>query len=358
MRCQPADGRRVSRRLRAAWPILRWLLGLCLAAVAVWVVAGQRGELLGAGRALSRIEWWWVVVAVGSESVSYLSFAAMQRVLLGCGEVRARRRRLVGISLASTSMQNSLPAGTAFAAAYVFRQYRRLGADDVLAAWTVIAFTALSFITIAGLAGTGLVLAFSTGSALDLVQVIGGTAGVAALVVLAWLRRSWILSHSVRAVRVCQRLVHRPRGDAAEHVARVRARVGAVAPDRRNWLLAGAFAAGNWVFDLGCLALAFAAVDASLPWRGLLLAYAAAQLAAILPITPGGLGVVEGSLTIALVAFGGAEGTAIAAVLVYRIISFWSELPVGWLAWGLVRRSEAVAPVPPLVALSATAEEV
>jgi uncharacterized protein (TIRG00374 family) len=70
------------------------------------------------------------------------------------------------------------------------------------------------------------------------------------------------------------------------------------------------------------------------PWRGLLLAYGAGQLAANLPVTPGGLGVVEGSLTIALVAYGGGEVSTVAAVLLYRIMSFWVLLPVGYAAWG------------------------
>jgi uncharacterized protein (TIRG00374 family) len=70
------------------------------------------------------------------------------------------------------------------------------------------------------------------------------------------------------------------------------------------------------------------------PWRGLLLAYGAGQLASSLPVTPGGLGVVEGSLTVALVAFGGAEASTVAAVLLYRVLSFWAMLPIGWGAWG------------------------
>ena len=73
-----------------------------------------------------------------------------------------------------------------------------------------------------------------------------------------------------------------------------------------------------------------------MPWKGLLLAYGAGQLAANLPITPGGLGVVEGSLTIALVAFGGAEASTVAGVLVYRLFNFWLLLPVGWGAWGVL----------------------
>jgi uncharacterized protein (TIRG00374 family) len=86
----------------------------------------------------------------------------------------------------------------------------------------------------------------------------------------------------------------------------------------------------NWLFDCGCLVAAFGAVGAPVPWRGILIAYGAGQLAANLPITPGGLGVVEGSITIALVAYGGAEATTVAAVLLYRLLSFWVQLPIGW----------------------------
>jgi uncharacterized protein (TIRG00374 family) len=82
----------------------------------------------------------------------------------------------------------------------------------------------------------------------------------------------------------------------------------------------------------------FPAVGAPIPWKGLLLAYGAGQLAANLPITPGGLGAVEGSITIALVAFGGARVATVEAVLVYRTISFWLVLVVGWAVWGELAR--------------------
>jgi len=39
---------------------------------------------------------------------------------------------------------------------------------------------------------------------------------------------------------------------------------------------------------------------------------------------------VEGSITIALVAFGGAQTSTVDAVLVYRLVSFWLVLVVGW----------------------------
>jgi len=95
-----------------------------------------------------------------------------------------------------------------------------------------------------------------------------------------------------------------------------------------------AWGTANWLFDCACFALMFPAVHAPIPWKGLLLAYGAVQLAAALPITPGGLGAVEGSITIALVAFGGAQTTTVDAVLVYRLVSFWLVLVVGWCLLG------------------------
>ena len=77
---------------------------------------------------------------------------------------------------------------------------------------------------------------------------------------------------------------------------------------RLNWSQIGrivTWGTVNWLLDCACFAMMFRAIDAPIPWKGLLLAYGAGQLAATLPITPGGLGVVEGSITVALVAFGG-----------------------------------------------------
>ncbi len=115
--------------------------------------------------------------------------------------------------------------------------------------------------------------------------------------------------------------------------------------------VAAGWGMANWGLDCACLAFAFAAVGVAVPWRGLILAYGAGQLAANLPITPGGLGVVEGSITIALVAFGGSESSTVAAVLLYRIFNFWIPLPVGWVAWATLavrnRREFRRSPPPP-----------
>jgi len=325
-----------ARRWHRAWRVGRYGLGLGLGGLAVWAVAGKSGELSGASSYLTHLRWWWVGLATAAEALSYLALARMQRRLLSAGQVRVPLLPIAGITLGESAILGSLPAGIVLSAAYAFRQYRRFGADDMLAGWVVVGVAGLSFVTLTALAAVGLALALGTGSALDLVEVILGIAVVASLTVIAWANRSWVTSRAVLAVRASQRVLHRPVGDPHRVVLEWQERISAVSPTRADWVWTATMGFGNWMADCACLALAFSAVGASVPWRGLLLAYGAAQLAATLPITPGGLGVVEGSLTVALVTFGGARASTVAAVLVYRLLSFWLLLPVGWSAWAIL----------------------
>lgn len=68
----------------------------------------------------------------------------------------------------------------------------------------------------------------------------------------------------------------------------------------------------------------------AVPWHGVLAAYALTQFAGSLRLTPGGLGVVETSLTALLVLYGLRAEQAIAVTLLYRVLSYWVLQPVGW----------------------------
>ena len=58
--------------------------------------------------------------------------------------------------------------------------------------------------------------------------------------------------------------------------------------------------------------------------------YGITQIAASFPITPGGVVVVEGSLAALLTAYGVHPQAALATVVLYRIVSFWGVVPIGW----------------------------
>jgi uncharacterized membrane protein YbhN (UPF0104 family) len=109
--------------------------------------------------------------------------------------------------------------------------------------------------------------------------------------------------------------------------------IQAVRPTPLQWAEAFGLALLNWLETCGCLAASIVALGGHVPWQGLLVAYTLAQVAASIPITPGGIGLVEGSLTALLVAYGLKTDLALATVLLFRAISFWGLVPVGWATW-------------------------
>jgi uncharacterized membrane protein YbhN (UPF0104 family) len=94
-----------------------------------------------------------------------------------------------------------------------------------------------------------------------------------------------------------------------------------------------AFAVGNWVGDLACLIAVGYAFGLTLSVVQLAGAYLAVQIVRQIPITPGGIGLIEASLLVALVAAGAPHIAAAAVVLVYRVLSCWLIVPTGFLAW-------------------------
>jgi len=330
-------------KLRRYWRPLRVIAGFVLLGLAAWVLAGKWSELSGVGAFLAHPRWDWLVLAAAAEVGSFLALAVVERVLIGAGGVRARLGRYTAITFAGNSVQSALPVGAAFAGVYTFRQYRFLGADEVLAGWAVVATGLVAFITITGLAGVGLALAASAGTTFNLFEAIALVLCVDAALIAVWANRAHFYGPMARAVTTAERWLHRTPGQLQDPLRKGLERMRSVAPSRQQWFQAWVAGAATWVSDLSCLGLSFLAVGAGVPWRGLLLAYCAAQLATLLPVTPGGLGVVEGSLTVALVAFGGGRVTTVAAVLLYRLLGFWLPLPVGagcYLALARVRRRE------------------
>jgi uncharacterized protein (TIRG00374 family) len=76
----------------------------------------------------------------------------------------------------------------------------------------------------------------------------------------------------------------------------------------------------------------------------LLLAYCAGMAAGTITIIPGGLGLIDSALILGLVTGGVPTSTAIATVVLYRIISLGFIVGVGWIMWLIIRRHNRRAP--------------
>lgn len=96
---------------------------------------------------------------------------------------------------------------------------------------------------------------------------------------------------------------------------------------------AGGWAAANWLFDAASLMVFVGAFGRWVNPDGLLVAYGLANVLAVIPLTPGGLGVIELTLTSVLVGFGGSRADITLGVVGYRLINFWAPIPIGGLAY-------------------------
>ena len=85
----------------------------------------------------------------------------------------------------------------------------------------------------------------------------------------------------------------------------------------------------KWAFDYFALVAAVAASGARVESVPLMLAYLAASVLKMIPITPGGLGFVEAGLAVTLVWAGLSAANATLATLAYRLVSYWLPLIAG-----------------------------
>jgi uncharacterized protein (TIRG00374 family) len=88
-----------------------------------------------------------------------------------------------------------------------------------------------------------------------------------------------------------------------------------------------------------CLAACVAAFGGSVPIAKIGVVYmTGSALGSIIP-TPGGLGAVEAALTAGLTAAGVPGAAAVSAVLLFRLLTFWLPVPLGWIAFNYLERN-------------------
>jgi uncharacterized protein (TIRG00374 family) len=286
--------------------------------------------------------WVWLVAACAVQASSMVVFARLQRWLLRCGGVRVRLRDMVEITLAGNALSTSVPGGAAWAAAWIWGQLRRRSVDRVLAGWVVLVAGALSSFALFTLVVAGAELAGSEGPVatlrwLDRVLVL--LAVLAALGLFALQRdaplraRAWARIDAAGDQTGMEAKILRGLGSLGHQIRIVR-------PSPLAWVEALLLALANWGADLATLVFCVWTVHASVPWRGIVISYALTQIAASIPITPGGLAVVEASLGALLVAYGMTSTVAVTVVLLYRLISFWCLVPIGWTTWGFLELAQ------------------
>ncbi len=326
-------GKRIARAAAAAF---------ALAALAAGGVT-QRAGLTASFAVLGHLRWLCIPAAIVLESASMAAFAIMLRRLLAAGGASVGVRPMLATAYAANAVSVSVPlAGPGLATGFIFRRFTRQGADAPLAGWSLLAggvasSAAAALVVVGGGLASGKILAAA-------VAVPGGVLAVAALVMVAaatrWPRlrgalerpAAWTLRHGARLLR-------RDVDDPRQTIRAWAERLGSLQLPPSGWITVTGLALANWLADAAVLAVSIRATGAAVPWHDLLLVYGSGIAAQSLNITPGGLGVAEGTLSVALIATGLRAGQALAAVLLYRLANFWLVAFAGWLVLLWLRRA-------------------
>lgn len=291
---------------------------------------------------LANANWWWVAAALGAELASLVAFSLATRVLLPA-EQRPGLWRLWRIDLAGIAVSHAVPAGAAAGTALGYRLLHRSGVDPGAATFAKLGQGAVSVLVLQALLLSSLAIAIPLhgSSPLYLTAALIGAglaAAVAALTILL-IRAENVLARV--AGTVTARLPRLTSDSGTRLVQRVAAEIRAVARRPRRFAASVAWSAANWLLDALALWCAVAAFGHLLGYDGVLVPFCLANTASWIPLTPSGLGIVEGVIIPSLIGFATPRGIAVLGTTTWRLINFWLPIPAGAAAYLTLPRGPA-----------------
>ena len=317
------------------------LAWLGVTGVSLYLVAPALVESLSSWHDLEQLAPAWLPAMVVAQAVSIVALWWLQRIAMhDAGWFAVSTSQLAGNGMAKIA-----PGGGAVGAAL---QYKMLVQAGLPRSSTVSGLTASNLLTLAiVLALPVLAVPALLHGAVDRSLLQAAAAGVVVFILLFSVGA--LLLAFDRPLAAIGRLVQRARNrlrpratplhELPARLLRERDRIlGTVG---RRWKAALSAGIGRWAFDYASLLAALAAVGATPRPALVLLAFCAAQLLAQVPVTPGGLGVVEAGLTATLTLAGVSAADAVLATFAYRLLTYWLPMPLGLLGAVLHRRRYA-----------------
>jgi len=319
--------------------VVKRVVVVLVCGLAIYLVLPRVTAVFASLPRLSTLNGIWFIAAVAAEAAHFGCDFALQRLALRTRGWFA----VITAQLAGNAITNVLPAGDAAGAAV---QYRMLAVSGISTDNAVGGLLAFSLLGVGGLLALPLfslpAILFGTPVRPGLAEAafvgIGGFVfftgfGVVVLATdrpLAWFGRG---AERLRNAVLRRR---RPLEDLDRRLLRERDLIRSVLG--KKWRDAVLLSAGRLAFDYLCLLAALRATGSHPRPSLVLLAFAVAGVIGLVPITPGGLGVIEATLSALLVLAGVNVGNALLATLTYRVAAYWLPLLAGPVAYLLFRR--------------------
>jgi uncharacterized protein (TIRG00374 family) len=327
---------------RRLWPAVG--VGVALALLVGFVVFFDWRAVLAT---LSRADTGLVAAAVGAVTLSVLAWAESQRRLLARSGAVVSPLRCTVVYAAGLFPRFALPVGYASSMLVLGRLFQResdLSYEGSLAAVSIAEGLSFAASTVLAIGGGAALLVFPAVLPPEWRLPAGLALGVGAVslpAALAWYRRDLFERLRDGLKRAIERAggwmesrlgIGVPVERAQEAIERYARGFFQVSEFRGTVAVSFLLATLGWLAVAGALYASALAVDLALPAAVVLFVVAASGYANVLPI-PGGLGGYEAVGVGALSVFSAAgTETAVAAILLFRVASYWFPLGLGGLA--------------------------
>jgi uncharacterized protein (TIRG00374 family) len=295
----------------------QYVVLLILGFIGIYFALPQIGALKDALTVIRHSNWGWILAALALTGLTFPAGTFTQFIAGGkLGSVRELGLRQLAGAFLSHFVPFSL--GTIGITA---RYYQKLGKEPVQAT------TAATLPTIFGIATTVLMVAFiSPPTIKHLTQRFQADSHKHWLIVIVGLT----LLLSLLATNWIRRNVH-------QLIEGVKSGIGSIsAPSQVIYMLIGSVALT--FFSACALFASIEAVHAGVALRDIFTLYVTSSLVSAIAPTPGGIGATEAFLLLGLSSIGIRLPQAAAAVLIYRLLSFWIPLIPGGFALHVINK--------------------
>ena len=320
---------------RRVWDSVRRIaFGLITLLLVEYLVLPQLAGARKSLHLLSKVNIGYLAAGLALEAGAIVAYAQLTRSVLPRPS-RPSRWRILRIDLTTLAVSHLVPGGSAAGASLGYRlltdaQVSGPDAGFALATQGIGSAVVLNVLLWLGLLVSIPVSGFNAlygTAAIVGALLLGAFAGLVLLLTRGEDRAASILhALACKVPFLDENVVERI-------VRRLADRLEELAADRQLLLRGVGWAAANWVLDMASLWVFLAAFGHRVNPVSLVVAFGLANVLAAIPITPGGLGVVEAVLTSTLVGFGTPSGIAILGVISYRLVNFWLPIPVGAAAY-------------------------
>jgi putative heme transporter len=294
-------------------------------------------------RVVRGLSWEWALALAAAAVVNVLTFAPPWLVLLP----GLRFWRTLLMTQAATALSILVPGGAAVGIASAFGMLRRWGfrpgavarAVTLVSLWNQLVNLAYPIVGLFLLTATGAETAVLATAAFAGVAILGVAVAGLGLVLYSSRMAAEVGEAAARGASwALARLRRGPVAWGGPSFERFRVDAAGLLRERWHLLTLATLAGSLTVFAVLLVSLRALQVPAAeVSAVEAFAAWSLARLLGTIPITPGGIGVVELSLTATLIGFGGNNAGVVAAVLVYRFVTIVPTLGLGLLALASVR---------------------